>query len=88
MADGEQRLLFPTVEAEQQLYNPDYTILSQFGFLLTVMSENSARALRGELYYAFTPELVKARRRCAAACNRFNNADLTNRRTQVELWRA
>ncbi|TKA81284.1 hypothetical protein B0A55_02851 [Friedmanniomyces simplex] len=31
------------------------------------MSENKARALRGELHYAFTPELVKARRRCAEA---------------------
>ncbi|KAM0716704.1 hypothetical protein Q7P37_008149 [Cladosporium fusiforme] len=51
------------------------------------MSENSARALRGELYYAFTPELIKARRRCAIACTKYNNEALTTRRRQAELWR-
>lgn len=51
------------------------------------MSENTARSLRGEIYYAFTPELIKARRRCAAACTQFNKADLTTRRKQVELWK-
>lgn len=50
-------------------------------------SENSARALRGELYYAFTPELIKARRRCAEARYKFNNAGFTTRRKQVEMWR-
>lgn len=51
------------------------------------MSENKARALRGELYYAFTPELVKERRRCAIACQKYNAEALTTRRKQVELWR-
>ncbi|KAI5362071.1 Putative trimeric LpxA-like superfamily, maltose/galactoside acetyltransferase [Septoria linicola] len=50
-------------------------------------SENKARALRGELYYAFTPELVNARRRASHACTRYNNAGEITRRRQVELWR-
>lgn len=50
-------------------------------------SENKARALRGELYYAFTPELVNARRRASLACTRYNNAGEITRRRQVELWR-
>ncbi|SMR49560.1 unnamed protein product [Zymoseptoria tritici ST99CH_3D1] len=50
------------------------------------MSENKARSLRGELYYAFTPELVNGRRRCSQACKRFNNAEDITRRRQVELW--
>ncbi|CAK4020276.1 probable acetyltransferase, family [Lecanosticta acicola] len=51
------------------------------------MSENKARALRGELYYAFTPELVNARRRCGQACERYNNAGEITRRRQVQMWR-
>lgn len=50
------------------------------------MSENKARSLRGELYYAFTPELVAGRRRCNHACSRYNNAGEITRRRQVELW--
>lgn len=49
-------------------------------------SENHQRSLRGELYHAFTPELVAARRRCAEACNAYNNAGFVSRRKQVELW--
>lgn len=48
---------------------------------------NEARMLRGELYYAFTPRLVAARRRCHHACARFNNAGEVDRRRLVELWR-
>ncbi|KXL44392.1 MAG: hypothetical protein FE78DRAFT_150348 [Acidomyces sp. 'richmondensis'] len=51
------------------------------------MSENRARALRGELYYAFTQEMVNARRRCRKACERYNNSGEVSRRKQVELWR-
>jgi hypothetical protein len=51
------------------------------------LSENKARALRGELYYAFTPELVNARRRCTVACQRYNNSGDVSRRKRVELWR-
>ena len=50
-------------------------------------SENHARALRGELYYAFTPELLTARNRCAAAVRRYNNSADLSRRKQAELWR-
>lgn len=50
-------------------------------------SENKARALRGELYYAFTPELIAERRRCSRACERYNNAGEVSRRARVELWR-
>ena len=51
------------------------------------MSENRQRSLRGELYHAFTPELVAARRKCAEACGRYNNAGFVTRRRQLELWR-
>ena len=51
------------------------------------VSENKARALRGDLYYAFTPELVEERRRCSEACLKFNNAGKITRRRGVELWR-
>lgn len=45
------------------------------------------KMLRGELYRAFTPELIAARTRCKHACNRFNNAEEVPRRRLVELWR-
>ncbi|KAK3622471.1 hypothetical protein LTR56_022184 [Elasticomyces elasticus] len=51
------------------------------------MSENTARSLRGEGYYANTPELDAARRRCEEACLRFNDARNTTRRQRVEMWR-
>ncbi|KAI4800898.1 trimeric LpxA-like protein [Aureobasidium sp. EXF-8845] len=50
-------------------------------------TENKARSLRGELYHAFTPELVAERRRCARACNTYNKAESISRRRQVELWK-
>ncbi|RJE26266.1 hypothetical protein PHISCL_01424 [Aspergillus sclerotialis] len=43
--------------------------------------------LRGELFLAFTPDLIAARARCTRACNRFNNAGEVPRRRLVELWR-
>ncbi|KEQ70879.1 trimeric LpxA-like protein [Aureobasidium namibiae CBS 147.97] len=51
------------------------------------ISENKARSLRGELYHAFTPELVAERRRCARACTAYNKAEGITRRQQVELWK-
>ncbi|KAK5127894.1 hypothetical protein LTR85_005011 [Meristemomyces frigidus] len=51
------------------------------------VSENKARSLRGEIYYAFTPELLGERRRCALAVSRYNNAGEVSRRKRVELWR-
>ncbi|KAK5144678.1 hypothetical protein LTR32_003438 [Rachicladosporium monterosium] len=47
-------------------------------------SENKARALRGELHYAFTPELLDARRRCSQACQRYSNSGDASRRKRVE----
>jgi hypothetical protein len=51
------------------------------------MNENKQKMLRGELYHAFTPDLVAARAKCKAACDKFNNAGAISRRKQVELWR-
>jgi hypothetical protein len=54
---------------------------------LTDVAKNHEAMRRGELYYAFTPDLVAARRRCELACERFNTAGDISRRTRVELWR-
>jgi len=51
------------------------------------MSENKQAMLRGELYYAFTPELIKERTVCKHAVHRFNTAGEVTRRRRVELWR-
>jgi hypothetical protein len=51
------------------------------------LSENKQKMLKGELYHAFTPELIAERRRCELACARFNNAGDVSRRKRVELWR-
>lgn len=42
---------------------------------------------RGELYYAFSPELVTARKRCGRAVGRLNSAGELNRRGVAELWK-
>ena len=49
--------------------------------------ENKQRMARGELYYAFTPELVAERARCKQACGRYNNAGEAPRRKWIELFR-
>jgi hypothetical protein len=49
--------------------------------------ENKARMLRGDLYYAFSPQLHAERNRCHQACKRFNAAGDVSRRQLVELWR-
>ncbi|KAF2836839.1 acetyltransferase, CysE/LacA/LpxA/NodL family [Patellaria atrata CBS 101060] len=51
------------------------------------MSENKQKMLRGDLYHAFTPELIAARARCSHAADRFNKAGEVSRRRMVELWR-
>jgi len=56
-------------------------------WIIMPISENKARSLRGELYHAFTPELVAERRRCARACTAYNKAEGITRRQQVELWK-
>ena len=51
------------------------------------MSENKQKMLRGELYYAFTPELTAERARCNQACEAYNNAGHVSRRKLTELFR-
>lgn len=51
------------------------------------LSENKQRMARGELYHAFTPELVAERARCKQACARYNKADGVSRRKLTELFR-
>ncbi|KAF2434604.1 acetyltransferase, partial [Tothia fuscella] len=41
----------------------------------------------GELYLAFTPDLLAERRRSELACDRFNSAGDVSRRKRVQLWR-
>ncbi|KAK6813509.1 hypothetical protein RU639_011203 [Aspergillus parasiticus] len=48
---------------------------------------NREKMRQGELYYAFTPDLIAARSRCTKACRRFNHAEDVPRRRLVELWR-
>ncbi|KAL4807371.1 trimeric LpxA-like protein [Aspergillus unguis] len=45
------------------------------------------KMLRGELYRAFTPDLVAERARCRRACTRFNNAGEVSRRRLIELYK-
>ncbi|KAH7133781.1 trimeric LpxA-like protein [Dactylonectria macrodidyma] len=49
--------------------------------------DNLARMRRGDLYYAFTPQLVAARRRCGQAVNRLNTAGELTRRQIAEHWK-
>ncbi|CAI6337398.1 unnamed protein product [Periconia digitata] len=51
------------------------------------LSENKQKMLRGELYHAFTPELVAERSRCRHACSRYNNAGDVPRRKLTSLLR-
>ena len=50
------------------------------------LSENKRKMLAGGVYHSFTPELIEERKRCAAACSRFNRAHEPTRRQQVALW--
>ena len=45
------------------------------------------KSLRGDLYWAFTPDLIAERERCSHACHRFNTAGEVPRRRLVELWK-
>ncbi|CAI6094368.1 hypothetical protein V2G26_015057 [Clonostachys chloroleuca] len=49
--------------------------------------DNVARMERGDLYYAFTPQLVSARRRCGQAVGRLNRAGELTRRQIAEHWK-
>lgn len=58
---------------------------------VATMSENKPtekeKMLRGELFHAFTPDLVAARLKARYACEKFNNAGEVPRRKYVELWK-
>ncbi|KKY24360.1 hypothetical protein UCRPC4_g02470 [Phaeomoniella chlamydospora] len=47
--------------------------------------ENRAKMARGDLYYAFTPNLTADRMKCQEACRRFNNAGDVSLRRQFEM---
>ncbi|RFN52741.1 acetyltransferase [Fusarium flagelliforme] len=49
--------------------------------------DNISRMRRGELYYAFTPSLVAARKRCKRAVAKINAAEDPTRREMAELWK-
>lgn len=55
---------------------------------IIMTSENKQKMARGELYYAFTPELAAERARCKTALRAYNAAvDTVSRRETVRLWR-
>jgi Maltose acetyltransferase len=49
--------------------------------------ENLARMERGELYYAFSPELVAARKRCGRIVGQLNRAGELSRRELAAYWK-
>ncbi|KAF2641151.1 maltose O-acetyltransferas-like protein [Massarina eburnea CBS 473.64] len=51
------------------------------------LAANRERMRRGELYHAFTPDLIAARARAKHACTRYNNAGDVPRRRLTELFR-
>lgn len=48
--------------------------------------ENRRRMKAGEFYFAFTPDLTAARKRCKMIQNLYNKADDLTRREQVEIY--
>ncbi|QKX55875.1 uncharacterized protein TRUGW13939_02974 [Talaromyces rugulosus] len=71
---------------------PFYALLNRISALPIMatppLSENKQKMARGELYYAFTPELLGERTRCKAAVRAFNAvAGVASRRESVRLWR-
>lgn len=51
------------------------------------LAENRKRMLRGDLYYAFTPDLGQDRKDCVRASRKLNTAVEPTRRELVEIWR-
>ncbi|ORY69725.1 galactoside O-acetyltransferase [Pseudomassariella vexata] len=51
------------------------------------LEENKRLMRNGELYYAFTPDLVADRKRCRLACEAYNQAGDVSRRRLVELFK-
>lgn len=50
-------------------------------------NENLARMQSGELYYAFTPNLVAARKRCGRVVSQLNRAGDLSRRELAQYWK-
>lgn len=49
-------------------------------------AENRRKMEAGELYYAFTPELIKERQLCKQAARLYNESEGLSRREQIELY--
>lgn len=49
--------------------------------------ENRAMMEAGNLYYAFTPELIGERARCTQAAKMYNESEGLSRREQIELYK-
>lgn len=49
-------------------------------------AENRKKMEAGELYYAFTPDLIKERQMCKQAAKLYNESDGLSRREQIELY--
>ncbi|KAJ5698284.1 trimeric LpxA-like protein [Penicillium macrosclerotiorum] len=49
--------------------------------------DNLARMKRGDLYYAFSPELIAARKRCGAIVGKLNRAGELSRRELAQYWK-
>lgn len=49
--------------------------------------KNRARMERGELYYAFSPELIAARKRCGRIVGRLNREGELSRRELAVYWK-
>lgn len=51
------------------------------------LEENNRFMREGQLYYAFTPDLIADRKRCRLACEVYNRAGDVPRRRLVELFK-
>lgn len=51
------------------------------------IEENKRLMREGQLYYAFTPDLIADRKRCRLACEAYNRAGDVSRRRLVELFK-
>ena len=71
----------------QSLFATKRTAIYFYPAPAMTLSDEKQKALRGELFRGFVPELIAERRRCSHACQRLNNAGVVSRRRLVELWR-
>lgn len=66
---------------------PRFHTLSLRGHAKSTMATEKDKMVRGELFLAFTPDIIAARARCKYACDRFNAPGEVPRRRLIELWR-